>query len=134
MPSKKSNLQLYADECFPIPSAIYLRSLGYSIMHAFDYNYVQRSDLFHLKKSKQLKRTLITLDRDFLYYEQIDLRNHEGVIVISTSSTTPQNINSVCNKALKNIRNEFVKDALIKITRDKITKIKDGQIIYEKGL
>lgn len=134
MPSKKSDLRLYADECFPVPSATYLRSLGYSITHTFDYNYVHKNDLFHLKKSKQLKRTLITLDRDFLYYEQVNLHGHEGVIVISTGSTTPKNINAICNKALKNISSGFTKGALVKITRNKMLKIKNGKIVYEKQL
>jgi len=95
---------------------------------------VQKNDLLHLKKSKQLKRTLITLDRDFIFYEQVSLQNHAGVIIISTGSATSQHINAVCKKVLNNIGNDFMKDALIKVTIDKIIKIKDGQIVYEKRL
>ncbi len=134
MPSRKPHIQLYADECFPVPSATYLRSLGYSIAHAYDYNYVQQTDRFHLAKSKQLKRILITLDRDFLYYEQINLQNHPGIIIISAGSATPPQVNKICRKFLKSIGQDFVKDSLVKVTVDKIVKIKDGERVYEKTM
>lgn len=134
MPSKRSKIQFYADECFPIPSATYLRSLGYSIIHAFDKNYIQKSDRFHLLASKKLKRILITLDRDFLYYEQASLKEYPGVIVISVGSATPFNINKVCRKLLRNISRDLTKGSLIKVTTNKIVKIKGGKIIFEKKI
>lgn len=134
MPSKRSRFQLYADECFPIPSVTYLRSLGYSIVHAFDKNYIQKSDRFHLLLSKKLNRILMTLDRDFLYYEQTSLKEHPGVIVVSVGSATPFNINKVCKKLFRNISKGLAKEALIKATIDKIVKIKDGKTIFEKKI
>ena len=134
MPSKKSRIQLYADECFPIPTVTYLRSFGYSITHAFDKNYIQKSDRFHLLVSKKLNRILITLDRDFIYYKQTSLRDYPGVIVISVGSVTPLNINKVCRKLFKNISRDLAKGSLIKVTIDKLIKIKDGKIVVEKQL
>lgn len=134
MPSKKSHVQLYADECFPVATVTYLKSLGYSIVHAFDKKMIQKSDQAHLKISKKLQRVLITLDRDFLYYEQINIVKHPGVIVISVGSATPPQINKVCKKLLKNITKDFIKDALIKVTTNKITKLKEDKIVREKRL
>lgn len=126
MPSKKSQLQLYADECFPVPSATYLRSLGISLLYAYDKNYVQKTDRFHLEQSKKLKRVLLTLDRDFNEYENTSLKGYPGVIIISTGSTIPINVNRISQKMLKTLNPSFVKEALIKVTTSKIIKIKEG--------
>ena len=134
MPSKRSLVQFYADECFPIPSVTYLRSLGYSIIHAFDKNYIRKTDRFHLLASKKLNRILITLDRDFIYYKQAHLVDNPGVIVISVGSATPVNINKVCRKLIKNISRDLLKGSLITITIDKLIKIKDGKVVVEKKI
>lgn len=132
MPSKKSKLQLYADECFPVPTVTHLKSLGYSIIHAYDKNFIQKSDSFHLLTSKKLGRILITLDRDFNEFETADLKGYPGVIIISAGSTTPLHIIKVCIKSLKFISSELTKGSLIKVTMDKLIKFKNGELIYEK--
>lgn len=134
MPSKKAHIQLYADECFPVPVATYLRSLGYSIIHAYDLNFIQKSDHFHLTQAKKLKRILITLDRDFLYYNQVNLESHPGVVIISAGSTTPPHINKISEKLLRNISDDFVKNSLLRVTIDKIIKLKNGIVVSEKLL
>lgn len=134
MPSKKSKLQLYADECFPVPAVTYLKSLGYSIIHAYDKNFIQKPDQFHLLTSKKLGRVLITLDRDFNSYEIADLKSYPGVIIISAGSTTPLHIIKVCIKILKIISEDLVKESLIKVTIDKLIKIKNREIVYQKLL
>lgn len=132
MPSKKSNLQFYADECFPIPSVTHLKSLGYSVVHAFDFKLVKKSDHTHLKKSKSLKRTLLTLDRDFLYYDDVSLKEHTGVIVISAGSTTPPQVNKIYEKFFKKINKDYVKSSLLRVTSNKIVKFKEGKIVSAK--
>ncbi len=127
MPSRKLKLQLYADECFPVPSVTYLKSLGYSIVHAYDLKQVKKSDKTHLRTSKQAGKVLITLDRDFLYYEQADLKDHPGVIVISSGSTTPTKVNTVCGKLFKNISEGYAAHALLQVTTDKIVRTKNGE-------
>ncbi|MCL5438699.1 MAG: DUF5615 family PIN-like protein [Patescibacteria group bacterium] len=134
MPSKKPRIQLYADECFPVPSATYLKSLGYSVVHAYDRNYIKRSDYFHFSVSKKLNRTLITLDRDFIKYGKLNVENSLGIIIISTGTATYLSVNKVCNKLLKLISEDFVKNSLIKVTIDKIIKIKNGKVVMEKKL
>lgn len=134
MPSKKPKLQLYADECFPVPTATYLKSLGYSIIHAYDKNFIQKSDQFHLLTSKKLYRVLITLDRDFNEFEEANLKGYPGVIIVSAGSTTPLRIIKVCQKILKTISPDLIKESLIKVTIDKLVKIKNGEIVYEKLL
>ncbi|MCL5114087.1 MAG: DUF5615 family PIN-like protein [Patescibacteria group bacterium] len=134
MPSKKSDIQLYADECFPIPTVIYLKSLGYSVIHAFDRKLVGKPDQLHLKESKGLNRVLITLDRDFIYYEQVSLGKHPGIIVISAGSATPNNINKICKKLLAIIGKNLVKDSLIKVSSSKLIKIREGKIVSRKNL
>ena len=127
MPSK-SRLQLYADECFPVTSVTHLKSLGYSIIHAYDLKLTGKSDKFHFKQSQKLSRILITLDRDFLYYKQASSNGHPGVIVISGSSTTPPCINSICQKALPKVSPKSASESLIIITSSQITKTKHGII------
>lgn len=134
MPSKKSDLHLYADENFPLRSVNDLKSQGISITHAHDQKMLGKSDLAHLKLSKKLKRTLITLDRDFLYYRKSSTSNRFGIIVIAHTSAVPKNITEICMKILKHINREFVKDSIVTATRDKITKEKNGRIVSEKNI
>lgn len=103
-------------------------------MHAFDRGLVRKSDITHLRMSKKLNRALITLDRDFLYYEKINLKEHPGVIVISVGTATPPHVNKVSEKLLKAINEDFVKNALIKVTVNKIIKSKEGKMVTEKSL
>lgn len=127
MPSKKVRLQFYADENFPIGSVKYLKSLGISIIHAYDLGHIQKSDLFHLKVSKKLTRILITRDRDFTY-NWTTLKYHPGVILISPGSQTSDAVNKVCSKAFKHITENFVAESLVRITTDKIWRNKNGTI------
>lgn len=127
MPSKKVRLQLYADENFPIGSVKYLKSIGISILHAYSKGYIQKSDLFHLKVSKDLERILITRDRDF-NYNWTTLRDHPGVILISPGNQTSEAVNQVCRKSFKKITANFVSESLVRITIDKITRNKNDKI------
>ncbi|MFH1535622.1 MAG: DUF5615 family PIN-like protein [Patescibacteria group bacterium] len=127
MPSKKVRLRLYADENFPLGSVKYLKSIGISIIHAYSKNYIQKSDLFHLKVSKALSRILITRDRDF-NYNWGTLKNHPGVILISPGSQTSDAVNKICNKVFKKITVNFVAESLVRTTTNKIWRNKEGII------
>lgn len=128
MSSKKIKLRLYADENFPVPSCTYLRSLGISIVHAYDFGYTNKSDKFHIKKAKEFQRTVITIDRDFLYYSELTTNNSFGAIIISTGNSTPIHINDICHKMLVRITPNLVKSSFIKITLTKIHRVKNGNI------
>lgn len=127
MPSKKIRLRLYADENFPVGSVWYLKSLGISVIHAYSLGNIQKSDLFHLKVSSSLDRVLITRDRDFKYNWRT-LEKHPGVILISPGNQTSEAINKVCEKSFKKLTPNFVSEALVRITNDKIVRNKDGVI------
>ncbi len=88
---------------------------------------IQKSDLFHLKVSSSLDRVLITRDRDFKYNWRT-LEKHPGVILISPGNQTSEAINKVCEKSFKKLTPNFVSEALVRITNDKIVRNKDGVI------
>ena len=82
--------------------------------------------------SKKLGRVFITLDHDFSYYEETFLKQHPGIILVSTSSVVPETINKICEKALRLISPDFCNESLVLISNDKIVKKKEGKIIFEK--
>lgn len=127
MPSRKIRLKLYADENFPLTSIKFLKSLGISVVHAYSLENIQKSDLYHLKVCKTMKRILITLDRDF-GYNWTTLKNHPGVILVRSGNLTPASINTVCQKAFKRLTPHFVSESLVRITTDKIWRNKNGKI------
>lgn len=126
MSPRKIHVKLYADEMFPMTSVVHLKSKGYSITHAADKRFLHKSDQEHLKLSKKLNMVLITLDRDFIYYDKVKLGKHPGVIVISVGSATPPNVNKICEKLLKQVSENYLKDSLVRVTMTKIIKIKNG--------
>lgn len=88
---------------------------------------IQKPDLFHLRFSKSLDRILITRDRDFTYNWKT-LEKHPGVILVSPGSQTSDNVNKVCEKSFKKLTVNFVSEALVRITADKIVRNKNGAI------
>ncbi|HEY4694529.1 MAG TPA: DUF5615 family PIN-like protein [Candidatus Nanoarchaeia archaeon] len=134
MPSRQAKLQFYADECFPITSVTFLKSLGYSVIHAYDIKFVRKSDPKHLLKSKELNRVLLTTDRDFLYYSEANLANHPGVIVISSGSVTAPKVNTVCSKLFQKLSSDLVKSSLVRSSSEKMVKFKDGEKVLERKL
>ena len=127
MPSKKIRIRLYADENFPVPSSTFLKSKGISVVHAYDVGKVNTSDRVHLQEAKNLRRTIITLDRDYLNYPSLTTKDSFGAIVISTGNATPNHINTICQKALPKISQHAAKGSFIRITMDKITFEKEGK-------
>lgn len=128
MPSKKIRIKLYADENFPVTSTTFLKSKGISIIHAYDLKLINKSDQRHIKEAKALKRTILTIDRDFLYYSLLTSKNCPGAIIISTGNATPLHINTICIKALPKISQKLAKEAFIKITTTKITIEKNSKV------
>lgn len=132
-PFKKIRLKLYADECFPVTSSTHLKSRSVSIIHAYERNEINKGDSFYFKKSKKLNRTLITLDRDFLQYEDSFLKGHPGVIIISVGTASAPNINKICDIALPKLTPNYVNESIVRVTKNKIKKFKGGKR-YEKRL
>ena len=126
MPSRKSRLRLYADENIPIPSITYLKAKGISIVHAFDFNFIEKPDREHLQKSKTLNRILISLDKDVKKFQGIVIQDHPGVILLTSGDITAQHLNQLLDKVVKNVTPSFVKDSLVKATISIITREKTG--------
>lgn len=132
MPSKKSRLRLYADENIPIPSVTYLKSKGISIVHAFDFKFIEKPDIEHLHKSKSLNRVLISLDKDVKKLQQITIKDHPGVILIESGDITSPHLNHILNKAIKHITPDYAKDSLIRISINTISREKNGKTDKKK--
>lgn len=128
MPSKKSKVNLYADENIPVQVVSHLKSRGISIVHCFDYHYVNKKDELHFKKSKSLKKILLSLDKDFRKYKDFPIKNHPGIILITAGNTTYDHLNKILDKVLRFISEDIVKHAILRATIDKIVKEKDGKI------
>lgn len=129
MSSKKSRLRLYADENIPIPSVTYLKKKGISIVHAFDFKYIEKPDKEHLRKSKSLNRVLISLDKDVKKFQGITINDHPGVILLESGDVTSPHLNLLLDKVIKHVSPAFVKDSLIRVTIDMLTQEKNGEIL-----
>lgn len=127
MPSKKSRLPLYADENIAVQTVSRLKTKGISVIHAYDLNYVNKRDELHFKKSKSLKRILLSLDKDFKRFKGIPVGNHPGIILITSGSSTYKHINKILDKALKHIPEDYIKHSILRISMDKIVKEKNGK-------
>ncbi len=126
MSAKKPNLTLYADECIPIPTVTYLKTIGISIRHALDEDYLGKSDELQFKRAKKLKRVFLSLDRDFRKLKDVDMSEHPGAILITTGNNTPNHINKIIEKFIRFSSIDMVRHSVIRITIDKYTKEKNG--------
>lgn len=117
----------YADECLPVTSITYLRSRGFSIIHAYDGGHIQEKDSEQLKISKKLNRVLVALDKDFWQRRKFNLSGHPGVIVLKTTSSTPFAVSKVAEKTFKRINNVKLKESVLYVSTDKIRRWKNGK-------
>lgn len=120
---RKSTSRLYyADECVPVASITYLRSRGFSIIHAYEKNYIRKKDLEQIKFSKKLNRILIALDKDFWQKRKFNLSDHPGVIVLKTTSSTPSAVSKIAEKILKRVNKIKLKGSILYVSADKIRR------------
>lgn len=132
MPSKKPRIRLYADENIPIPTVTHLRRKGIAVQHAYDINFINKDDRLHFNKSKFLSRILLSFDKDFKKFKGASLKNHPGILLITVGNNTPEHINKVLDKILKNITTDFIKHAIVRATIDKLVQEKNNNIIEKK--
>lgn len=123
---KKSRLY-YADECLPVPSITYLRSKGFSIIHAYDKGHTGKKDLEQLKISKKLNRVLVALDKDFWQKRKFNLSGHPGVIVLKITSSIPPMVNKVAEKVLRRVGRIKLKESILYASKDKIRRWRKGK-------
>ncbi len=77
--------RIYADANVPAGLVGYMReSLGWDVLFVVEHQDLRRArDLEHYRLARQLRRTLVTLDRDYLDDREFPPRETAGVIVIS---------------------------------------------------
>lgn len=124
----RSNSRLYyADEFVPVVSITYLRSKGFSIIHASEGGSIGIADLEQLKVSRKLNRVLVALDKDFWQKKDFNLSGHPGVIVLKTTSSTPLAVNKVAEKVLKRVDRIKLRESILYASKDKIRRWRKGK-------
>ena len=76
--------RIYADANVPVGLVAYMRTrLHWDVLHVLEEDDLRRaSDLKHYRLAHQLRRTLITLDRDYLDDRRFTAGETSGVLVL----------------------------------------------------
>ena len=76
--------RIYADANVPVGVVAYMRTrLNWDVLHVLEEDDLRRApDLKHYRLAEQLRRTLITLDRDYLDDRRFPAGETGGVLVI----------------------------------------------------
>lgn len=76
---------IYADANVPAPLVGFMRdTLGWDVLHVIDEAAWRRAtDLAHFHRARDLHRTLVTLDRDFLEGRRFPPAESPGVVVLT---------------------------------------------------
>lgn len=76
---------IYADANIPAPLVAFMRTrLRWDVLHVIDEPEWRRAtDLAHFHRARDLHRTLITLDHDFLERRRFPLADSPGVLVLA---------------------------------------------------
>lgn len=76
---------VYADANLPVPLVGFMRdSLRWDVLHVVDEPAWRRAtDVAHFQRARDLRRTLVTLDHDFLEDRRFPPSESPGVIVLS---------------------------------------------------
>jgi predicted nuclease of predicted toxin-antitoxin system len=77
--------RVYADANVPAGVVGYMRTtLGWDVLFVIEHPDLRRArDIEHFRLARQLRRTLVTLDRDYLDDRQFPAAETSGVLVIS---------------------------------------------------
>jgi hypothetical protein len=77
--------RVYADANIPAGVVGYMRArLGWDVLFVIEHADLRRArDIEHFRLARQLRRTLVTLDRDYLNDQQFPPSETTGVLVIS---------------------------------------------------
>jgi hypothetical protein len=76
--------RIYADANVPVGIVAFMRTrLGWDVLHVLEEDDLRRApDLKHYRLAQQLRRTLVTLDRDYLDDRRFPAGETSGVLVI----------------------------------------------------
>ncbi len=77
--------RIYADANVPAGVVGYMRlTLGWDVLFVLEHSDLRRArDIEHFRLARQLRRTLVTLDRDYLDDREFPPAETSGVLVIS---------------------------------------------------
>jgi hypothetical protein len=77
--------RVYADANVPAGLVAYMRAtLGWDVLFVLEHPDLRRArDIEHFRLARQLRRTLVTLDRDYLDDREFPPQETAGVLVIS---------------------------------------------------
>ena len=77
--------RVYADANVPAGVVAFMRvSLGWDVLFVIEHDDLRRApDIEHYRLARQLRRTLITMDRDYLDDRRFPPRETAGVVVLS---------------------------------------------------
>jgi predicted nuclease of predicted toxin-antitoxin system len=77
--------RVYADANLPAPVVAFMRrTLGWDVFFVIEDDQLRRApDIRHYHLARDMHRTLVTLDRDYLDDRRFPLRDSGGVIVLS---------------------------------------------------
>jgi len=77
--------RVYADANLPAGVVSFMRvSLGWDVLFVIEHQDLRRAhDIEHYRLARQLRRTLITMDRDYLDDRAFPPRESAGVVVLS---------------------------------------------------
>jgi hypothetical protein len=82
--------RVYADANVPAGLVGYMRqTLGWDVLFVIEHADLRRArDIEHFRLARQLRRTLVTLDRDYLDDDEFPPAQTSGVLVISAPNET----------------------------------------------
>jgi hypothetical protein len=77
--------RVYADANVPAGVVSFMRlSLGWDVLYVIEHDDLRRAhDIEHFRLARQLRRTLITIDRDYLNDREFPPLESAGVVVLS---------------------------------------------------
>jgi hypothetical protein len=80
-----SGPRVYADANVPAGVVSFMRmSLGWDVLFVVEHDDLRRAhDVEHYRLARQLRRTIVTMDRDYLDDRQFPPRESGGVVVLS---------------------------------------------------
>ena len=101
-----------------------LRAKGHDVVTILDLNLGVVKNSLLLLKAKELDRILVTFDADFLTY---DHKYSPGILVIRITPNTDKYVLPAIEKLLPKIEETQLKNHLLIISKDTITKIDDTE-------
>lgn len=106
-------MKFLADENIAGSTIQMLKDSGYDIKDHRELKLTSQKDEIVIKKAKDQKRIIITLDKDFCNIIRHPLESHFGIILIAVKCPTPNRVNFYLKKLFNKINKEKFKKSLV---------------------